>query len=227
MAYPAALEIVKERVKPVRRANPDRSRREHWWLHGRPGTAFRAAITGLTRYITGTRVGKRILFAWADTWACPSDATNAFAFDDYFHLGVLNSRVHMEWARAQSSTLRVDIRYTPTSAFETFPWPAPTGDQSEAIAAAARAMIARRDEICVERQIGLTKLYNEVDDGAYQDLRKLHRELDEAVGAAYGWPKSASHNAAEANRRLLELNQRIAAGEVEYAPFPEPAPLPS
>ena len=55
-------------------------------------------------------------------------------------------------------------------------------------------MVARRSTICLERQIGLTQLYNEVDDGAYRDLRDLHVALDEAVAAAYGWPASAAHD---------------------------------
>jgi hypothetical protein len=40
MRYPAALKIVKERVKPVREYNKDRFRREHWWLFSRPIPPF-------------------------------------------------------------------------------------------------------------------------------------------------------------------------------------------
>ena len=134
-------------------------------------------------------------------------------------MGALLSTLHREWARVQSSTLRIDIRYTPTSAFETFPWPMPTPKQRETIADLSRRIIERRQEICREREIGLTKLYNEVDEGAYRDLAQLHAELDEAVAAAYGWPASVAHDPAESNRRLFELNRRIAAGEIEYAPF--------
>jgi hypothetical protein len=83
----------------------------------------------------------------------------------------------------------------------------------------AQRLYARRSEICLEREIGLTKLYNEVDDGAYHDLKELHEELDEAVAAAYGWPASAAHDPQESNRLLLELNRAIVAGEVEYQPF--------
>ena len=45
-----------------------------------------------------------------------------------------------------------------------------------------------------------------------------HQQLDEAVAAAHGWPRSAACDPAESNRRLLELNRQIAAGEVEYRP---------
>ena len=80
-------------------------------------------------------------------------------------------------------------------------------------------MIAHRREISLERQIGLTRLYNEVDEGAYRDLKELHRPLDGAVAAAYGWPRSAAHDPTESNRRLLELNQAIVAGRLAYEPF--------
>lgn len=88
----------------------------------------------------------------------------------------------------------------------------------------AASIVARRQAICVEREIGLTALYNEVDDGAYADLRTLHEQLDRAVADAYGWPASAASDADESNRRLLELNAKIAAGEVEYAPFASSEP---
>ena len=39
-----------------------------------------------------TRVGKRLLLCWADRATLASDATVAFAFDDYFSMGVLTSR---------------------------------------------------------------------------------------------------------------------------------------
>jgi hypothetical protein len=80
-------------------------------------------------------------------------------------------------------------------------------------------MVERRQEICLERQIGLTRLYNEIEEGAYRDLRELHVALDEAVVEAYGWPRRVAHDAIESNRLLLELNRAIAAGEVGYNPF--------
>lgn len=77
-----------------------------------------------------------------------------------------------------------------------------------------RRVVARRQEVCVERQIGLTKLYNQVEEGAYRELADMHRGLDEAVASAYGWPASAAHDPVESNGRLLELNRQIVAGEV-------------
>lgn len=220
MAYAAALELVRERVKPDRDRNRDRGFRDKWWRFGRPRGEMRAAIAPLSRYIAANAQGKRILFVWCEPSVCPSNLTNVFAFDDDYSMGVLASRLHGEWARLQSSTLEDRIRYTPTSAFETFPWPpAPTLEQRAAVAHTAGALLRRRGEICADQQIGLTTLYNQVDEGAWADLRDLHRRLDVAVAAAYGWPASAAGDPDEATRRLLDLNRRIASGEIDYAPF--------
>ena len=218
MEHAVPMQIVRERVKPERDLDP--VYRSSWWLLWRPRPQMRTALVAHDRYIGGTATGKRILFCWCEPWTCPSNAMNVFAFSDDYSMGVLCSSSHLTWARAQSSTMRTDIRYTPSSAFVTFPFPYPVTDaQREVVATASRALIARRSEICLDRQIGLTKLYNQLDEGAWADLRALHRRLDEAVAAAYGWPASIAQDAAETNRRLLELNRAIAGGERPYAPF--------
>jgi hypothetical protein len=147
MNYPSALEIVRERVKPERDRNRDRGFRENWWRFGRPRGAMRTATAPLSRYIAGNAQGKRFLFCWCQLWTCPSNLTNVFAFEDDYAMGILSSSAHLAWAKGESSTLRVDLRYTPTSAFETFPWPEPAPDQREVIADLARGMYAQRSEI--------------------------------------------------------------------------------
>lgn len=219
MAFPAALDLVRRRVKPIRERNNRESYRRLWWRFAEPRPRMRALLAPLSRYIAGIAQGKRILFCWCEPQTCPSNLTNVFAFDDDYAMGMLTSCVHRDWAKAQSSTLRLDIRYTPTSAFETFAWPEPSPAQHEAIADLSRRVIARRQAICRERDIGLTTLYNQVDEGAWTDVRNLHDALDGAVAQAYGWPVDIARDADEANRRLLALNRAIAAGERSYDPF--------
>lgn len=217
--FPAAIAIVRERVRPVRERNNREAYRRYWWRFAEPRPAMRAALRPLHRYIGGTATGKRILFCWVEPWTCPSNLTNVFAFEDDYAMGVLCSAIHHEWARQQSSTLEDRIRYTPTSAFDTFPWPDPTTQhQRAAIAEAGRAVVDRRSDICIQERIGLTTLYNRVDEGAWSDLRQLHRRLDAAVAAAYGWSVGDAHDSATTNDLLLSLNARIAAGELPYDP---------
>jgi len=125
-------------------------------------------------------------------------------------------------AWAQSSTLETRLRYTPTTVFETFPWPDPaTDDQRQAVASAASALDARRSELCLEHQLGLTALYNLMDDGGFTDLAALHKKLDVAVATAYGWPASVAQNPAELVTRLTALNREIVEGGRPYNPFGE------
>jgi len=218
--YPAALKIVRERVKPARENNNDKGFRELWWIFGRPRGEMRTAVAGLSRYIAGVRHGKRWLLAWCEPWTLASDATNVFAFDDDYSMGVLSSSTHGAWAWSRGSTIKGDLRYTPSSVFETFPWPDPVSEeQRDDISALSRQVIERRREICAERGEGLTSVYNLVDEGAYADLKALHIKLDEAVAVAYGWPKTTAHDSDNLVRRLLTLNRKISVGQRRYDPF--------
>jgi hypothetical protein len=173
-------------------------------------------MNGLSRFIAGSATAKRIFFVWCELDWRPSNSTNIFALDSDFAMAVLSSSIHTEWARGRSSTLEDRIRYTPSSAFETFPWPSFDDEQVTAIGEAGRALLARRTEICAESEVGLTELYNQHDEGAWGDLGELGRKLDQEVLAAYGWTDVDVDDIAAINQRLFVLNREIQEGEVGY-----------
>ena len=158
--------------------------------------------------------------------AVPTSRTIVFARDDDYFFGVLHSRVHELWARRMGTQLREaesGCRYTPTTTFETFPFPWPPGREPaddprvQAIAAAAADLVAKRDawlnptgaSDAERKQRTLTNLYNARP--AWLDL--AHRALDAAVLAAYGWPKDLTDD--EILARLLALNlERAGKGVV-------------
>jgi type II restriction/modification system DNA methylase subunit YeeA len=109
---------------------------------------MRKAFSKLHRYLVTSRVAKYRIFVWADTVAIPDDGTFTFARDDDFLFGLLHSRLHEVWALAQGTQLREKesgFRYTPTTCFETFPFPRPTPAQESAIAAAAKELNELRE----------------------------------------------------------------------------------
>ena len=223
--FPRALEVVDRVVRPFRLTVRREGHRKNWWLFGEPRVGLRLALQPLSRSITVGAHGKRMLLAWLDEWTLASNANMIFAFDDDYSMGVLLSKAHDAWAWAQSSTLKGDLRYTPTTVFATFPWPDPVSDEArERVAAASSALHAHRSELCIEHSLGLTKLYNLMDDGAFTDLAALHKSLDVAVAAAYGWPASVAQDPTELVRRLTELNREIVQDGRPYAPF---TPVPS
>jgi type II restriction/modification system DNA methylase subunit YeeA len=123
--YELPFKHVKQHVKPQRDKNREQSRREKWWLHGRTGADWRAAIAGLPRYIATIRVAKHRTFVWLPTVCWPSDAVVGIARSDEITFGILHSRFHELWSLGLCTWLGIgnDPRYTPTTTFETFPFP--------------------------------------------------------------------------------------------------------
>jgi hypothetical protein len=216
MRYPSALDVVRKQAKVAREQSNSYSRNPRWWQFLWPRPDFRGVAGELGRFVVGTRVAKRILFVWAEPNWRPSDSTNVFAFEGDYEMAILSSSVHTEWARGRSSTLEDRIRYTPSSAFETFPWPRVDAGVADVIGEAGGALLRRRQEICAEEEIGLTQLYNQHEEGAWADLAELHRQLDAAVLKAYGWSDLDSDDSPSVNQRLFELNREIVSGKTEY-----------
>jgi hypothetical protein len=175
-----------------------------------------AALVGLDRYVATVRHSKFRLFVWLPAKALPDSALIAFARDDDYTFGVLQSRAPEPWARAQGTQFETRPRYTPTTCFETFPFPRPTDHQRDAIAEAASDLDRLRtgwlnppglsDADLAKRT--LTNLYNARPTW----LAQAHERLDAAVLAAYGWPADIDRD--DLVGRLLALNLARAAGEV-------------
>ena len=188
--WEAALAIVRSRVKPDRDRHTKKREREEWWKFSRTVQDLFCAIDPLSRFIACPATAKRIHMVWCDPVWVPSNAIAAFAFEDDFAIGLLSSAIHTRWATVQSTRLETRPRYTVAS-FMTFPWPESNGRD---VAEIAIELISLRSQISLKQNIGLTRLYNEIDDGAWKRLRELHDGLDEAVALAYGWPASVAHD---------------------------------
>jgi len=217
--WPAALDIVRERVRPTREHVRRQSYRRYWWRFVEPRPGLRTALSGLPRWLATSEVGRRTLFAWCNPLWLPNNKTVVMALGEDYHFGVLTSAAHVTWARYRGSTLKADPAYTPTTVFATFPWPEPDDGQRGRIAAAAREVVAQRVIACDGRR-GLTTVYNLMDDGGFVDLAAAHRELDAAVADAYGWPAGALRDPYQLIPRLMARNAEIARGERRYDPFP-------
>ena len=85
-------------------------------------------------------VAKHRLFVWLPTVALPANVVIVFGRSDDYFFGILQSFVHELWSLRMGTRLETRPRYTPTTCFETFPFPSPSKDQEAAIAAAAKTL---------------------------------------------------------------------------------------
>ena len=156
--YEAPFSHVAENVKPARKRNRSRKVREFWWRHEAPRPLMWNTLEGLSRYIATPTVAKHRLFVWLDVRICPDHQLIVIAREDDTTFGILHSRFHESWSLRRGTWLGKgnDPRYTPTTTFQTFPFPQglspdiPAGDYAKdscslAIAAAARRLVELRD----------------------------------------------------------------------------------
>jgi hypothetical protein len=150
-AYERPFSLVETHVKPLRDTNRRDSYRLLWWQHVEPRPALRETMAPLGRFIATPRVSKHRLFAWMTAPTLPDCQLIVFARSDDYFFGVLHSRFHEVWALKLGTRLETRPRYTPTSCFETFPFPWPPGEEPAgdervtAIAAAAAELDGLRE----------------------------------------------------------------------------------
>jgi type II restriction/modification system DNA methylase subunit YeeA len=138
--FEAPFEHVRQHVRPVREDNNRELYRKFWWRHLEPRPGMFAAIGKRPRFIGTARVAKHRLFVWLASPTLPDSQAIIFARDDDYFFGVLQSRLHEIWALKLGTRLETRPRYTPTTCFETFPFPESSPEQREEIAEAARSL---------------------------------------------------------------------------------------
>ncbi|HQN42758.1 MAG TPA: hypothetical protein PLA25_01390 [Anaerolineaceae bacterium] len=220
--YEQPFAYVLENIKKQRDAANKSWYHAEWWLHYATRPAMRKAIEVLPRYIATPTVAKHRLFVWLTNPTLPDHQLIVFARSDDYFFGVLHSRLHELWARRTGTQLREaesGARYTPTTTFETYPFPWPPGQEPpddprvQAIAAAAQELNQLRENwlnppgasAAELKKRTLTNLYNQRPTW----LQHAHRKLDTAVFAAYSWPPDLTDE--DILARLLALNLERAA----------------
>ncbi len=178
--------VAEERSNQTRQIHESRP-----WLHWDKRTEFLREARRLDRVIACVIVQRHLVFEFVDPQHLYAHGIKLFADNRWGVFAVLQSGIHEAWARAASSKLGNSIRYSTSTSFDTFPFVAESFGHHGLTTVGAAYAIARRDA-AIERQVGLTELYNLFHDPSdvsaqIQELRELHCRLDQAVTSTYGW----------------------------------------
>ncbi|MEU5970840.1 Eco57I restriction-modification methylase domain-containing protein [Streptomyces globisporus] len=219
--YPRAYEQAVREVQPERALNNRESRRNRWWLFAEYAPGLYKALHGLDHCIAITRHTHTVMPARIPTGQVFSDALAVIADDDPGTLALLSSAPHYWWAIDRGSTMKGDLRYTPTDVFETLLRP----PLIERLCTAGNRLDTYRRDLMLARGMGLTATYNLVHNPDCQDediaeLRRMHEEIDKATIEAYGWhdlldgsghtsPADPTHEAFPLDHGFHETDQGI------------------
>lgn len=241
---PLAIARLREMVLPMRQAsaqneisnnatglkrNPKYKTKKHhqnfletWWQHAYRRTDLLQALEGLNnrrRYIALTIVAsedRASIFEFVDAGVRPDASLQVFALEDDYSFGVLSSSLHRLWFDERCSRLEVRPRYTPTTVWNTFPWPlSPSEEQVRSVSEAVAEIIGLRQEY-MNDGLTLGAVYDTLRSSGTSPLRTAHERLDQAVVAAYGFDAAEAPTGEELNyylAQLLALNAAYAADQ--------------
>ena len=236
--YQDCYAIIATRVRPERTRKDEQGNfklrkplPQKWWIYADKRPKLYRTLQSKDRVIAIAEVTKYCLFSFVPTGFVYMHTLKLITQTDYATFIVLNSSIHEYWAWKYSSTMRnFGIRYTPSTAFETFPFPSLMLSELKQI---GEHYHEHRRELMLKLQLGLTKTYNlfhdrelsvelvakeskqpvPVAESAHADLRQLralHVQMDQTVLAAYGW-----HQPSDAGPALALRHDFY---EVDYLP---------
>ncbi len=245
--YPEALAIVRREVKPYRDGLKRKAYRERWWRFTERGVNLYKAIDErrLEEVIAVARVSKHARFCRVPTAQVFSEKVVVVTSDSDSLYGLLSSEIHRCWAVKYSSTRGSTVNYTPTDCLQTFPISAANLDSVE-LGSAGRLLWSTSRELMEDRAIGVTGLFNLVNDEQISDaeivgLRGIQQRIEECVAQGYGWSDGIGgglgfHPSKQGIRftlcaehqsvvleRLFQLNQDMHTGESNVPGTSEPA----
>ena len=121
--YEAPFRYLTEHVRPEREKNNREAYRKYWWRFAEPRPGLRRALKPLSRFIATIAHSKYRFFVWLSITTSPDQALITVARADDATFGILHSHFHELWSLRLGTSLEDRPRYTPTTCFETFPFP--------------------------------------------------------------------------------------------------------
>lgn len=129
---------------------------------------------------TGSERRNYIPIGYFDDSYVPSNATRVIYKVQPWLFGVISSRMHIVWVKAVAGRLKMDMQYSNTLCYNTFPFPDITNKQKENLNLYVFAIL---DERAKHPSKTMAQLYNPTT--MPKGLLQAHQELDTAIEQCY------------------------------------------
>jgi hypothetical protein len=182
--YEDAFAIVEREVKPLRAKNKRPARRDRWWQFAERAPQLYESIAELEQVIVIGQTTSTQLPAFMPSASVFDQTLIVFPTDSYAEFAFRSSEFQFWWTVRYGPTRTADLRYTPTTCCA----PLPVPELNEEIASLGRALETLQKRV----GLALTPLSQSIHSpkktaSDIVALRDLHRRIDHAVLAKYGW----------------------------------------
>ncbi len=206
--FPECFKIVEKKVKPERLILKDKGYRDKWWQYGRRAVNLYNTIKDLNRVLVVAQTSKSLSFCFEPNEMIFSMMCVVFGFETYEYFAGLQSSFHFHWCYKYGSTMKTDLRYTPSTVFESYPFPNSI-QNSLKLLELGEHFYQERSRVMVTYDIGLTNFFNifhlsEIsleksssivnNEADLEQLKKdiqitheLYIKMDEQMLVEYGW----------------------------------------
>lgn len=226
--YPTPFAIVEREVKPSRMKNPRKVYRDYWWHYAEKRPAMLEAIEGLDRVIVIGQTSSTQLPALVPNTSVFDQQLVVFPTNSYAELAFRSSEFQYWWTVEHGPKRTADLVYTPTTCCTPLPVPDLNGDLSK--------LGIEMEALQKRTGLALTPLSQRIHSRNKSDadivaLRDIHKRIDQAILAGYGWDVDLEYGFHETRRgtrytmssdaqaeildRLLELNHARYEEEVK------------
>jgi hypothetical protein len=187
-SYKEPFRHVLERVRPFRMTVKRKAHRERWRQYGDVRQGLRSATESLQRVLVSGQTVKYLCFVWCPSIWVFDQKCVVIATDRDDVCAILSSSFFDSWARKYCATLGETLSFTPSDAFDTFPFP----ERVDVLSNLGAEFHEERRLIMLARQEGLTTIYNRLHNpkDTSKDinlLRALHAKMDQDVATSYSW----------------------------------------
>jgi len=129
---------------------------------------------------TGSERRDYVPVGYFDDSFVPSNATRVVYNSQPWLFGIISSRMHIVWVKAVAGRLKMDMQYSNTLCYNTFPFPDISIKQKETLNMYVMGIL---DERSKHPGKTMAQLYN--PDTMPKGLKQAHEELDEAIEKCY------------------------------------------
>ncbi|MGQ4384674.1 Eco57I restriction-modification methylase domain-containing protein [Streptomyces sp. SAS_270] len=195
--YEDVFAIVERDVKPVRARNNRPARRDRWWQFAERAPQLYESIEHLDKVIAIGQTSSTQLPALLPRNSVFDQKLVVFPTDSHAELAFRSSEFQFWWTEKYGPTRTADLVYTPTTCCAPLPLPQLDDDL---------ARLGKELEALQKRTgLALTPLSQSIhsrEDSATDivALREVHRRIDHAVLAGYGWDVDLEYGFHETRR---------------------------